>query len=87
VSNITFTPPTPQTPGFLRRAREAIRFSELLRQSPTVETIDALAAFLLQFVSEPIDRGEATEALLDASQEQFQELLTSLTGGGAENPL
>jgi len=87
VNNIIFNPPTPQTPGFLRRAREAIRFSELLKETPTVETVDALAAFLLQFVSEPVDRGEAIEALLDASQEQFQELLTSLTGGGEENPL
>jgi hypothetical protein len=87
VSNITFTPPTPQTPGFLRRAREAIRFSELLKEAPTVATIDALATFLLQFVSNPEDRSEAMDALLDASQEQFQELLTSLTGGGAENPL
>jgi hypothetical protein len=84
-NEIQFLVPSRDAPGFLRRQREAIRFSEELTKTPSIETMDELIEFLLQFVTIPEDRDEAREALLDASQNQFQELLTVLKGSD-ENP-
>lgn len=85
--DLVFKLPGKDTPGFLRRQREAIRFSENLKDNPTVETVDALVSFLVDYVEEPKDRKEAAEALWDASENQFMELLGALSGGQeAENP-
>lgn len=85
--DLVFKLPDKDTPGFLRRQREAIRFSENLKDNPTVETVEALVNFLVDYVEEPQDRKEATEALWDASENQFMELLSALSGGQqAENP-
>jgi hypothetical protein len=37
-------------------------------------------------VTEPTDRAEARELLLDASQDQFNEMLAAITGLNSENP-
>jgi hypothetical protein len=42
--------------------------------------------YLLPFIVEPEDRDEARTALLDASQEEYEELMRFVNGGGAENP-
>lgn len=83
--DIVFKAPGKDEPGFLRRQREAIEFGEKLVNKPTTKTIDDMVDFLLAWVVEPTDRDEAREALLDASEAQFSELLGVLAGG-AENP-
>lgn len=88
MTNLVFDLPTRETPGYLRRQREALRFMRLLKEDPSEETIDSLVDFLVQYVSEPKEPEAATDALWDASQEQFEQLLNALTGQGEdeENP-
>jgi hypothetical protein len=86
MSKIVFTPPGPETPGYLRRLRSAIDYGKSLQADPTPETLDKLVEFLLPYVTEPSDRDQALEALWDATETQFRELLAAITGGGAENP-
>lgn len=78
---IKFRVPGKDEPGFLRRQRDAVRFGSELRSNPSVELMDEMVAFLAQFVEEPAGESEAIEALLDASQNQFQELLKAISGG------
>jgi hypothetical protein len=47
----------------------------------TPETIDAVAAFLVNYVTVPETREAALEALMDATQEQFENLLEAAAGG------
>lgn len=78
---LKFKPPSAQTPGYLLRVKKALKFrAELASENPTPETIDALVAFLLDYVTEPEDRTQAEEALYMATQEQFNELLEAVTG-------
>jgi hypothetical protein len=86
MSQLEFTPPGPETPGFLRRMREALRFQNMLSEHPTVEAMDAMVDFLLSYVTEPKDKTEARELLLDASEQQFNDLLSAITGEQAANP-
>lgn len=84
---LVFTPPDENTPGYLRRQREALKFMQLLKGDPTVETIDGMVDFLVEFVTEPKGKEEAKEALWDASEAQFNALLRSVLGqAGDENP-
>lgn len=88
MSELHFTLPGRETPGYLRRMREALRFQELMTATPSIETVDAMVDFLLNFVDEPKDKNEARELLLDASEQQFMELLTAITGDREEeNPM
>ena len=85
MSKIIFEPPAKNEPGFLRRQRKVMEFKQLAKdgdESP--ELLDAMIETLLPFVKEPADRTEAYEALEDASEEQFNQLLT-LISGGADN--
>ena len=88
MTNLVFTPPDENTPGFLRRQREALKFMQLLKGDPTVEAVDGMVDFLVEFVTEPADKKEATEALWDASEAQFNELLGAVLGKAddAEDP-
>ena len=86
MSKIVFQLPTSDSPGYLRRMRSALEFRERMSAGdPKPETVDALIDFLLPYVQEPENRGEAREALLDATQEQYNELLGAISGGN-ENP-
>ena len=81
MTEIVFNVPDEKTPGFLRRQMAANRFSELLRAGEVnQEYFENLITFLMGFISEPEDRDEAREALLDASQEQYMELLEAVNG-------
>jgi hypothetical protein len=88
MTNLVFTPPDENTPGFLRRQREALKFMQLLKGDPTVEAVDGMVDFLVEFVTEPADKNEAVEALWDASEAQFNELLGAVLGKAddAEDP-
>jgi hypothetical protein len=88
MTDLVFTPPDENTPGFLRRQREALKFMQLLKGDPTVEAVDGMVEFLVEFVTEPKDRKKAIDALWDASEAQFNELLGAVLGKGDsdENP-
>lgn len=84
---IEFQLPGKDTPGYLRRMRDALEYAKMLQDNPSPATIDALVEFLLPYVIEPDDRTQARDALWDATQEQFDELLGAIVGKGAsENP-
>lgn len=84
MSQLVFDPPGKEAPGFLRRAREALSFQEAMQEKPTVAALDGMVKFLLDYVSEPKDKDEAREILMDASEEQFINMLASLSGESAE---
>lgn len=88
MAELVFTPPDENTPGYLRRQKQALEFMQSLQGDPTPKTIDNMVEFLVQFVTEPKDKDEARNALWDASQAQFDALLKSVLGQGenAENP-
>lgn len=82
MTELIFELPDDKTPGFLRRQMAANRFSELLKAGEVnQEYFENLITFLLGFIIEPGDRSEAREALLDASREQYLELLEAVNGG------
>ncbi len=80
MSQLVFTPPTKETPGFLKRMRKALAFGAALKDNPTPEAMDDMVAFLADYVTEPADRAEAIDALWDATQEQFEQMLSAITG-------
>jgi hypothetical protein len=77
-------PPNKDDKGFLRRSRQAIGFSQKLKDNPAIETIDEMVEFILQYVTTPKDRDKAKEGLLDASENEFLEILKSIGGGDRE---
>lgn len=85
MTKIVFTPPSPDAPGFLRRMKTATQLMNTLVAPDALQTIspdvfDHMVEFLADFVSEPSPREKAIEALWDASESQFKEMLTSVTG-------
>lgn len=83
---ILFEPPLKNEPGYLRRQRTALEFKARAdRGEQTPEMIDHLVEFLLVYVKEPENRTEARNALLDASEEQFYQLLDLVGGGDAQS--
>ncbi|MBA2702690.1 MAG: hypothetical protein H0U60_02445 [Blastocatellia bacterium] len=81
--------PTKDTPGYLRRQREALALSQQM-QDPTArgtETIDVIVNFILPFVVVPTDRDSAREALFDMTETQFVQALDKITGKESASPL
>lgn len=85
MSQITFEKPSAKDKGYLRRTRSALEFLDGLKKDQNPTQVDRMIEFLLPFVKTPEDRDQAREALLDASEEQFNELLAMVSGGDA-NP-
>lgn len=87
MAKLTFTAPGRTEPGYLRRMRKALELKENLTKEPTPETLDTLVEFLLPYVTDPSDRGQARDLLWDASQEQFEGMLHAVAGEGrSANP-
>ena len=87
MSKLVFELPNAQTPGYLRRAKKGLEFKGRMAQGTDPTTIDDMVNFLVDFVSEPEDRDEARNGLLDASEEQFTNLIDLITGENKEeNP-
>ena len=73
--------PTRETPGYLRRQKRALEFSEKLKENQNnASIIDEMIEFILPLVKTPEDRTEAREALWDISESKFEEILMALTG-------
>lgn len=85
--NIKFQAPDSTTPGFLKRMKRALSFSEQIQSGKlSASLVDDLVDFLVGFVTEPKDKNKAKEMLMDASQEQFEGMLAAVTGANA-NPV
>jgi len=84
MTKIVFEPPSAETPGYLRRTRMALEFRQKSATDAGPKLIDDMIEFLLPYVKEPADRSEAREALLDATQAQFMELIDAVTGESAD---
>lgn len=83
MTKIQIRQPDKSTPGFLKRAKRAVEFQSRLQDDRVDPVIfDEMIEFVLPFVVEPADRKKAREALWDASQEQFEKVMSDLTGGG-----
>lgn len=79
-----FAIPSPQTPGYLRRLQKAVEFQSLFKSDTSnPETLEKMIDYLAGFITEPEDPIEAREALLDATQEEYMELLKATSGGGS----
>lgn len=79
-TQLIFEPPSPDTPGYLRRLRQAVAFQEAIKAKQlTPQVIDNLTGFLSAYIA-GIPSEEAKEMLLDASENQFQEMLEGITG-------
>ena len=83
---LEFTPPNPDSPGYLRRAKQSLIFREQIKKGASPEVIDAMVDFLLPYVKRPVDRKEAREALFDATEAQFLQLVDIVGGNHEENP-
>ena len=75
-------PPTPDSPGYLYRVKRALLLQRALTDGLTEEAIDNIIEFLIPYVVIPKDRGEAREALLDASETQFIAAINAVVGQG-----
>lgn len=79
--NIKIVVPTAQEKGFLRRQQKALAFAEAMRSGePSPAMIDAMTDFIVGFVTEPVDKVDAKDAILDLSQEDFEAVIASITG-------
>ena len=87
MKKLVFNPPSPDAPGYLRRAKKSLEFRQAINSKDAgPESIDALVDFLIPYVQEPEDRKEAKDALLDATEAQFLQLLDVVSGNVEENP-
>lgn len=85
---IVFQPPDKNKPGFLKRQKKALQFQRMLNQSdPTPEALDLMVEFLSEFVIEPQGKAEAIEAIWEASEAQWQDMMQALRGSGEPAPL
>ena len=87
MKKLVFNPPSADTPGYLKRAKKSLEFRQAINSKDAgPESIDALVDFLLPYVEEPADRAEAKDALFDATESQFLQLLDVVSGTVEENP-
>lgn len=83
---IVFEPPSKDSPGFLRRMKQALSFQDAIRDKRVSEqTVDNMIGFLSHYIKVPEDREEVKNLLLDASEVQFNEMLESITGRKTED--
>lgn len=83
---LVFAIPGPDEPGYLLRQRKALAFAQEFEGNATPELLDKLVDFLADFVEEPEDRGEAKDALWNASETQIMELLAAVSDQGQVPP-
>ena len=88
-TRLVFNPPGPDTPGYLKRIRQALSFSvNLNSEKPSPELLDKMVEFLAQYVTEPEEHAGKIEALWMATENEYKMLLRAVTGEpeGDDNP-
>jgi hypothetical protein len=73
MAELTIKLPDAKTPGYLRRLMQAEKHQKAIKDGSA--DYDELVEYLLIFVIEPEDRDEARNTLLDASFEQYIDIL------------
>ena len=86
MTELEFIVPGPDAPGYLRRQRKALEFSNRLTGDASPELLDELVGFLVGYITQPTDPEAAKEALWDASEDQFNALLDAISGTTGEVP-
>ena len=85
---LVITPPSHTSPGFAKRLRKAASFQEsIIKRELTASVIDELVGFLADYcATEGLSAEETREILWELSEDQFTELLSAVSGGGAQVP-
>lgn len=88
MTRLVFRVPGREAPGFLRRQMRALEFRDRLQgDDVSAATVQALVEFLAEFVAEPEEIEARREALMEASQQEFEDLLTAIGGQAEAGPL
>ena len=77
---IEFEVPGPDAPGYLKRQRKLAAFME--GDGNSVGRWEAMVEYLLDFVTKPVDRDEARDALWEMSEADYQAMLEKIAGQG-----
>lgn len=78
---IVFNKPDSNSPGYLKRLKRVLYFQDAIKKKDYgVELVDQMVEFLADYITEPADRALAVEALWEASEEEFNLLLSAVTG-------
>ena len=82
-----YAKPKGDAPGYLLRLQKAENFRKFLRGEDTSgDFLELLYEYALPYVAEPVDREEAKQALMNASEDEYKEFMAFVASGGAENP-
>jgi hypothetical protein len=82
-----YAKPKSDAPGYLRRLMKAEKFRKFISGVDTEgDFIELLCEYALPYIEEPVDREEAKQALINASEDEYRELMKFIGSGGAENP-
>ena len=85
MTRLVFTPPGPETPGYLRRVHQALTFVQNINaENPSPKTIEQMVDFLAQYVTEPEEHDAKLEVLWMATEIEFKALLNAVTGEATE---
>lgn len=100
-TNIVVKVPDKSSPGFLRRQIKTLEYAQAWQaartdasESQSAESLRVLQVawektidHILEFVVEPSDRTVARTALLDASEDEIDNILAAIRGDEAKVPL
>jgi len=86
MTEIVFAFPTKDTPGYLKRQRDALKLKAELAASESEASLGKLVEFLARYVTEPADPEAAVEAIWEMSEDQFNSALGHLTAGSQTPP-
>ena len=82
-----FEKPKSNEPGYLNRLMKADKFRKFISGSDSEgDFIELLCDYALPYIIEPVDRDKAKQELLEASEDEYKELMQFIASGGAENP-
>lgn len=70
--------PSRQSPGYFRRMREGLKLRNMSVTADPDAAIAGMIEFILPYVTEPVDREQAREALWDASEEQIEQIMDAV---------
>jgi len=74
--------PDKETPGFFRRLAKATKFQEQIKsEGVSSELVNSMVDFLADYV-EAESKETAKELLWDCTENQFNELMVAISGGG-----
>lgn len=84
--------PRSDKPGYLARLNAGEEFRKYIRgDKKDGDFIELLCDYVLPYIKEPVDREEAKQALMAASEDEYRDIMKFITSGGqeegAENPI